>query len=35
VDLVVIARRGAPEMGLTGARRALAAARDRLREARA
>jgi ribonuclease P protein component len=35
VDVVVIARRGAPEMGLAGARRALAAARDRLREARA
>lgn len=32
VDLVVIARKGAPEMGLEGARRALAAARDRLRE---
>lgn len=32
VDLVVIARKGAPEMGLAGARRALAAARDRLRE---
>ena len=30
VDLVVIARRGAPEMGLEGARRALAAARDAL-----
>jgi ribonuclease P protein component len=35
VDLVVIARRGAPRMGLDGARRALAAARDRLGEARA
>jgi ribonuclease P protein component len=36
VDLVVIARRGAPEMGLAGARRALAAARDALaREGRA
>ncbi|HET8539809.1 MAG TPA: ribonuclease P protein component [Anaeromyxobacter sp.] len=36
VDLVVIARRGAPEMGLEGARRALAAARDALaREGRA
>ena len=31
VDLVVIARRGAPGMGLAGARRALEAARDRLR----
>jgi ribonuclease P protein component len=31
VDLVVVARRGAPEMGLAGARRALQAARDRLR----
>jgi ribonuclease P protein component len=31
VDLAVIARSGAPEMGLAGARRALAAARDRLR----
>ena len=30
VDLVVIARAGAPKMGLEGARRALAAARDRL-----
>jgi len=30
VDLVVIARAGAPTMGLAGARRALAAARDRL-----
>ena len=29
VDLVVVARRGAPEMGLAGARRALLAARDR------
>ncbi|HEX9401774.1 MAG TPA: ribonuclease P protein component [Anaeromyxobacter sp.] len=28
VDLVVIARRGAPEMGIDGVRRALAAARD-------
>ena len=35
VDLVVIARRGAPEMGLAGARRALEAARAALaREAR-
>lgn len=31
LDLVVIARRGAPEMGLAGARRALEAARDALR----
>jgi ribonuclease P protein component len=30
VDLVVIARKGALEMGLAGARRALLAARDRL-----
>jgi ribonuclease P protein component len=30
VDLVVIARKGASEMGLEGARRALQAARDRL-----
>jgi ribonuclease P protein component len=30
IDLVVIARRGAPGMGLEGARRALAAARDAL-----
>ena len=30
VDLVVIARRGAPEMGLEGARRALDAARSAL-----
>ncbi len=30
VDLVVIARRGAPEMGLAAARRALSAARDAL-----
>jgi ribonuclease P protein component len=30
VDLVVIARRGAPEMGLDGARRALLAARAAL-----
>jgi ribonuclease P protein component len=30
VDLVVIARRGAPAMGLPAARRALAQARDRL-----
>ncbi len=29
-DLVVIARRGAPEMGLAGAVRALAAAREKL-----
>jgi ribonuclease P protein component len=35
VDVVVIARRGAPAMGLEGARRALAAARQRLSEARA
>ena len=36
VDLVVIARRGAPAMGLDGARRALEAARDAARrEARA
>jgi ribonuclease P protein component len=33
VDLVVIARRGAPEMGLAGARRALEAARAALAEA--
>ena len=31
VDLVVIARSGAPAMGIAGARRALEAARDRLR----
>jgi ribonuclease P protein component len=30
VDLVVVGRRGAAEMGLEGARRALAAARERL-----
>jgi ribonuclease P protein component len=30
VDLVVVARRGAPGMGIEGARRALAAARDEL-----
>jgi ribonuclease P protein component len=30
VDLVVVARRGAAEMGLEGARRALLAARERL-----
>lgn len=30
VDLVVVARRGAPEMGIAGARRALLAARDAL-----
>jgi ribonuclease P protein component len=35
VDLVVVARKGAPEMGLAGARRALEAARARLAEARA
>ena len=36
VDLVVVARRGAPGMGLEGARRALSAARDALvREGRA
>jgi ribonuclease P protein component len=34
VDVVVIARKGAPDMGLDGARRALAAARERLAEAR-
>lgn len=32
VDLVVVARKGAAEMGLAGATRALAAARDRLLE---
>jgi ribonuclease P protein component len=30
VDLVVVARRGATEMGLAGARRALGAAREKL-----
>jgi ribonuclease P protein component len=35
VDLVVVARKGAPEMGLAGARRALAAAREKLAGARA
>jgi ribonuclease P protein component len=35
VDLVVVARRGAPEMGLEGARRALAGAAAALSEARA
>jgi ribonuclease P protein component len=35
VDLVVIARRGAPEMGLSGARRAMEAARAALAGARA
>ena len=30
VDLVVVARKGAPEMGLAGAVRALAAAKERL-----
>ena len=30
VDLVVIARRGAPQIGIDGVRRALAAARDQL-----
>jgi hypothetical protein len=30
VDLVVVARRGAAEMGLPGARRALEAAREKL-----
>lgn len=30
VDLVVVARKGAPGMGLAGARRALAAAREQL-----
>jgi ribonuclease P protein component len=35
VDLVVVARRGAPEMGLDGARRALGAARDVLAGERA
>jgi ribonuclease P protein component len=34
VDLVVVARKGAPTMGLDGARRALAAARERLEEGR-
>lgn len=34
VDLVVVARSGAPRMGLEGARRALAAARDKLATAR-
>jgi ribonuclease P protein component len=32
VDLVVIARKGAPTMGLAGARRALAVAGQRLRQ---
>lgn len=32
VDLVVIARKGAPAMGLSGVVRALEAARDRLRQ---
>jgi ribonuclease P protein component len=35
VDLVVVARRGAPEMGLAGARRALAAAAATLSGGRA
>jgi len=35
VDLVVIARRGAPAMGLEGARRAMEAARNALAGARA
>ena len=35
VDVVVIARRGAPEMGLAGARRALDAARTALAGVRA
>ena len=35
VDLVVIARRGAPEMGLAGARRAIEAAADAVRGERA
>jgi ribonuclease P protein component len=35
VDLVVVARRGAPEMGLAGARRALAAAAAALAGGRA
>ena len=35
VDLVVIARRGSPEMGLEGARRALSAARTALAGGRA
>ena len=35
VDLVVIARRGAPEMGLAGARRAIEAARAALAGGRA
>jgi ribonuclease P protein component len=33
VDVVVVARRGAPAMGLEGALRALSAARDRLQGA--
>lgn len=33
IDLVVIARRGAPEMGLAGAEKALRAARERLQGA--
>jgi len=32
VDLVVVARKGAPEMGLAGAARALAAAREKLQQ---
>jgi ribonuclease P protein component len=35
VDLVVVARAGAPSMGLAGARRALAVAREKLLGARA
>jgi len=35
VDLVVVARKGAPTMGLDGARRALGVAREKLAEARA
>jgi ribonuclease P protein component len=35
IDLVVIARAGAPQMGIEGARRALAAAREKLAGARA
>jgi ribonuclease P protein component len=34
VDVVVVARKGAPAMGLDGARRALGAARAKLAEAR-
>jgi ribonuclease P protein component len=35
IDLVVVARAGAPRMGIEGARRALAAAREKLAGARA